>query len=447
MAVLPEYSSPAIDPATADRERSDVLSELEKSLPVSAAGSTVAEFLSSRPHLSAFSTPLLVLDDSALNGNVAQLAAWCADHGVGLAPHGKTTMAPALWQRQLAAGAWGITLANVSQLRVAAAFGVRRMMLANALVDPNGLTWAARLLADRPQTTLLVWADNVDTVAAMDRVLAAAAATRPIDVLVELGGTGGRTGARSIEEADRIAAAVTASDHLRLAGVAGYEGALAHDASAGAIAAVHEYLARLAEFHRGLLAAGTYQTDEIIVTAGGSAYFDDVAEVLGELATEGGGDSPAVRVLVRSGAYIIHDDGFYRTISPLSRAGTPLRSAMHAWARVVSRPEPGLALLDAGKRDIPFDEGLPEPQLVADDLGAPATPLTGAHVSAVNDQHAFLRIRADSTLRVGQVVRLGLSHPCTAFDKWRWIPVVPGETSGAATEADPVVVDLVRTHF
>jgi D-serine deaminase-like pyridoxal phosphate-dependent protein len=148
-------------------------------------------------------------------------------------------------------------------------------------------------------------------------------------------------------------------------------------------------------------------------------------------------------VLLRSGAYAVHDDGFYRGISPLARSGdAPFVSAMHAWARVVSRPEPGLALLDAGKRDVPFDEGLPEPQLAADRLGAPARLLAG-EITAVNDQHAFLRIDPATPLRVGQVVRLGLSHPCTAFDKWRLIPMV----AGADSEADPIVVDLVRTFF
>ena len=114
---------------------------------------------------------------------------------------------------------------------------------------------------------------------------------------------------------------------------------------------------------------------------------------------------------------------------------------MHVWARVVSRPEPGLALLDAGKRDVPFDLGLPEPQLAADTLGGPARPLAG-EITAVNDQHAFLRLDPDTALDVGHVVRLGLSHPCTAFDKWREIPVVDGPD-----EPDPVVVDLVRTYF
>ena len=116
---------------------------------------------------------------------------------------------------------------------------------------------------------------------------------------------------------------------------------------------------------------------------------------------------------------------------------------MHAWARVVSRPEPGLALLDAGKRDVPFDEGLPEPQLAADALGAPTRPLAG-EITAVNDQHAFLRLDPADPLRVGEVVRLGLSHPCTAFDKWRWIPVTDGAGRRPAPSTRP---SCVRTWF
>jgi D-serine deaminase-like pyridoxal phosphate-dependent protein len=413
------------------------LDPLEKALPAAAGGATVGEFLARRPRLSAFATPLLVLDESAIDGNVARMALWCAERGMALAPHGKTTMAPALWERQLAAGAWGISLATPSQVRVALAFGLRRVQLANALVDPVAVAAVSRALDADPALQVLSWVDSVPSVAAMDAVLAQLRPTRPLTVLVELGAPGGRTGARDLPTARAVAAAVAASPHLVLGGVAGYEGALAHDASPAGIGAVRRYLEDLGALHTRLAADGAYRAaEEVIVTAGGSAYFDDVADVLGPLA------GPGVRVVLRSGAYVVHDDGFYRNISPFSRSGdAPLRSAMHAWARVVSRPEPGLALLDAGKRDVPFDEGLPEPQLVADGLGAPARPL-GGDVTAVNDQHAFLRVDPGTPLQVGQVVRLGLSHPCTAFDKWRVIPMVAG-----TGEPDPVVVDLVRTFF
>jgi D-serine deaminase-like pyridoxal phosphate-dependent protein len=150
-----------------------------------------------------------------------------------------------------------------------------------------------------------------------------------------------------------------------------------------------------------------------------------------------------VDLLIRSGAYVIHDDGFYRQISPFSRHGSnPFLAAMVGWARVVSQPEPGLAILDAGKRDLPVDEGLPQPQAIGPVLGAPMTPLDGAAITAVNDQHCYLRFDAGTaTVNIGDVVRLGLSHPCTAMDRWALIPVLAG------VDGDQTVVDLIRTFF
>jgi D-serine deaminase-like pyridoxal phosphate-dependent protein len=181
-----------------------------------------------------------------------------------------------------------------------------------------------------------------------------------------------------------------------------------------------------------------------VVSAGGSSYFDQVAEVLGPL-TAGG-----TRVVLRSGAYIAHDDGYYRNTSPLGAnprtAGDRLVPAMHAWVRITSQPEPGLAIFDAGKRDLPFDNGMPEAQLLRPrDTGEAPRPVDGLTVTRLNDQHGFLQFdpAADPVpVLVGDQLRLGLSHPCTAFDKWGLIPVVDDPDA-----AEPVLVDLVRTFF
>jgi D-serine deaminase-like pyridoxal phosphate-dependent protein len=429
---------------TEPRQRADTrtLSGLEKSIPAAAAGATVSGFLASRPRLSAFSTPLLVLDSAAMDANVARMASWCAARGLGLAPHGKTTMAPALWERQLRAGAWGITVATASQLRVGVAFGVRRLQLANALVDPAALAWLSAALDADPELEVLSWADSTTTVAAMDAALAAVAPARPLTVLVELGAPGGRTGARDRSTARAVADAIGASPFLRLGGVGGYEGALAHDATAPALDVVRSYLEDMAALHTELRGSGAYPGDAV-VTAGGSAYFDVVADVLGPLA------APDTHVQLRSGAYMIHDDGFYRGISPLDGPAREdpdhFESAMHGFVTIVSTPEPGLALFDAGKRDLPFDEGLPTPQAIRGRSAAESAEiLAGAEVTALNDQHGFLRFPAEksASLPVGTVLRLGLSHPCTAFDKWRVIPLIDDHTA-----ADPRVVDLISTYF
>lgn len=428
------------------------LSARDKSFPPSAHGGTLAGFLETAPTRSAFATPLLTLDAAAMAHNVALMADWAQDAGVRLAPHGKTTMAPALWRQLLddrprGAGSWGLTLATAWQAQVARANGVPRILIANEVVDPIGLRWIAGELAAHPDAEILSWADGVDVVRAMEAGLEGIEVARPLPVLVELGGAGGRTGARDRAAARAVAEAVVASPVLVLAGVGGYEGALAHDADASSIARVDAYLTDLAALHRELADAGLYDDggsgSRPVVTAGGSAYFDRVGAVLPPLC-------PDAEVVVRSGAFHIHDDGFYAGISPMGRTigDVPFRSAMHVWARVLSRPEPGLALLDCGRRDASFDEGLPVAQRIAGRADDDAV-LSGSHVSALNDQHMFLRLSEDAVasgaaerLRVGDVVRFGLSHPCTALDKWRLIPVVADVDA-----ADPAVVDAVETIF
>jgi len=323
-------------------------------------------------------------------------------------------------------------------------------MVANSVISPLALRWIADELATESSLQIFVWADSVDTVELMHEALTSHSVEYPdigfrqVEVLVERGGAGGRTGARDESTALRVAKAVAAAATLRLAGVAGYEGALAHESDETSLETVRGYLRDLGALHLRIGALGLYPGDVApIVTAGGSAYFDLVAEVLAPLTANG------ARVVLRSGAYIAHDDGFYRHISPLGAqsrtTGDRLVPAMHGWVRITSQPEPGLALFDAGKRDLPFDEGLPEPQLLRPRTpGQPTRHLRDMVVSQLSDQHGFLRFSPDgpAPVRVGDELRLGLSHPCTAFDKWGLVPVIDDPDS-----PDPLVVDLLRTFF
>lgn len=397
----------------------------DKSFPAAAIGREVAHV---GVPLTEFSTPLFVLDADALAHNIAALASWTAERWLELMPHGKTTMAPGLWRRQLDAGATGITVATGWQADVALRAGVPTVQIANMSLDPALLRRLASHLAEHPEQELVAWADSLAAVEAMEAALPEGAR---VGVLVELGASGGRTGARDEADAVAIAERVAASPTLELRGVAGYEGALAHDRAPESLAAVRRYCDRLVALVERLrpLIEGTPW-----VTAGGSAYFDVVADSFAPLRD--------ARRILRSGAYLVHDDGFYRGISPLDAQRDPdpattLRPAMHGYARVVSQPEPGLALLDAGKRDLPFDEGLPVVLGVAAGLGLQERPIE-AEITALNDQHAFLRWSGESPVAVGDVVRLGLSHPCTAFDKWRLVPIV---------DADGMVTEAVETFF
>lgn len=442
-----------VEPVTLGRQH--------KSFPPASWGRSGADFLAAGHSAADFQTPLLMLDRGAIENNTAVMFDWLGSRGLAIAPHGKTTMSPLLWRQLIDAGAWGISFATVWQVQCARSFGVQRIMLANALVDPVAIRWVAAELAAHPDFEFACWVDSAAAARRISRILTDAATTgidtdaradtdtgirRPVDVIVELGAAGGRTGARTIDEALEVVAAVADSSHLRLVGVGGYEGALAHDRSASGLAAVDAYLDAVVRLHRRLVDDEAYGGRVPIVTAGGSAYFDRVAE---RLAPVLGGEPDGATVVLRSGAFQIHDDGFYRGITPMGTpaGGQPFRSAMHAWVRVVSRPEASLALFDAGKRDLPYDEGMPLARHVVGLSDAESDAiLAGSAVTALNDQHGFLRlgdqVASVDVLPVGSVIRLGLSHPCTAFDKWRLIPVVDDALADA-----PRVVDLVQTWF
>ncbi|OPF71165.1 amino acid deaminase [Streptomyces antioxidans] len=410
-----------------------------KGLPPSAEGLTVGELAAERRSLftGGFTTPVLALSAEALEHNLVAMERYSAAHGLAFAPHGKTSLAPQLFERQLAHGAWGITAAVPTQVRIYRAFGIQRIFLANEVVDAAALHWLAAELDADPDFRFIAYVDSVRGVELMDAALREAGARRPVDVVVELGGgEGARTGVRTEAECAAVADAVAATGTLRLVGVAGYEGEVPKPDGER----VRAWLRRLTALAADFDAAGRFgdvdEVDEVVVSAGGSAWFDAVADVFAELPTL----SRPVLKLLRSGAYVSHDDGHYRHITPFNRVPEEgeLHPAFRLWAQVVSRPEPGQAFLNAGKRDAAYDLDMPEPQLIRSARDATTRPATGLTITALSDQHAWVSVADDTPLEVGDWVALGLSHPCTSFDKWQLIPVA---------ESNGTVTDYIRTFF
>ena len=426
---------------------STALTELEKTpIPPTAKGFgpyaaqqtlSAASLARDRPrlHSGRFSFPLLTLRESALTHNVRGMADYCAEAGVLLAPHGKTMMAPQLAAQQVAAGAWAISVATISQLQIYHAFGFTRLLLANELVDPAGIGWLAGQLRSDPALEVHCYVDSLAGVELLDDVLGRCDPGRRLPVLIELGHAGGRTGARSSTTALQVARAAASTRTLDVAGVAGYEGGLGHHADPATLAAVRSYCEELCR-----LATRLGETEivegEPLVSAGGSAFFDVVVSTL----TAAAEPRSAPRVVLRSGAYLTHDHGFYRGISPTGRqatGGLTLRPALELWAPVLSRPEPTLVLLQMGRRDVSFDEGLPVPLRIRRRDGR-QTDASATHVTALNDQHGYLEVPAGLEVAAGDLVSLGISHPCTTFDKW---PVI------AVVDDDDRVIDVVHTFF
>ena len=384
--------------------------------------------------------PLAVLRRSALEHNLSWMREFCAQRGISLAPHGKTTMSPQLYHRQLAAGAWAISFATVYQAGIGVSHGVRRVLIANQVLQAADLDGLAHLLSTCEGLEAMFLVDSLEQIEQIERWRAQRTSPVVFSVLLELGLAGQRTGCRSHEQALAVAQRVHSSPALRLVGIESYEGGLVtcdHEHDAQAVAALMQRLQAVAQ---ACDAAGWFECDEVLITAGGSALFDLVARDLRPRLSR-----PA-RGVLRSGCYLTHDHVQYRQLlrcvgERLQLART-LEPALEVLSVVQSVAEPGLAHLSMGKRDVSYDRDLPVPLWRAEQGDTQTRPVPSHwQVVALNDQHAHLRYDAARPShehpRVGHIVGSGISHPCTTFDKWRWMPVV---------DDDYRVVDAITIH-
>jgi D-serine dehydratase len=380
------------------------------------------------------SLPTAVLYLEKLRHNLDWMRKFIDAYGVRLAPHGKTTMSPLLFEMQLDSGAWGITLATAHQTAVAHAHGVGRVLMANQLVGRENMAIVARLLRD-PDFEFYCLVDSVANIDQLGHAFSGLA--KPLPVLLELGAKSGRTGVRDEEQLHAVLGALSRwSGVLALSGVEIYEGVLSDEAS------IRAFLERAVEVTRRLIAEERFRRAPVILSGAGSAWYDVVA---GVFSAANLGDS--VEIVLRPGCYLTHDVGAYRQAQERILRQDPIAHKMHAglvpalhvWAYVQSIPESDQAIVALGKRDAAFDAGLPVPALHYRPADVAPKPVpTHWSITRIMDQHAFLQIAAGDDLRIGDMIAFDISHPCLTFDKWRTLPIV---------DSDYNVVDMAQTFF
>jgi D-serine dehydratase len=380
------------------------------------------------------SLPAAVLYDDKIQHNLRWMRQFMDAYGARLAPHGKTSMAPRLFQMQLEAGAWGITLATAHQTRVAYEHGVRRVLMANQLIGKSNMRIVSRLLRD-PQFEFYCL---IDSAAQIDQLGAFfSAAGQQLNVLIELGVMGGRAGVRDDVQLQSVVDALGRwSGSIDLCGVELYEGVLGDEAS------IRAFLQRAVRVTQKLLAERRFARTPALLSGAGSAWYDVVAEEF--CAAKFGG---AVEIVLRPGCYITHDVGAYRTAQQRILANNPiarglhdgLLPALHVWAYVQSIPEVDRAIIGMGRRDAAFDSGLPVPALhYRPGNAAPVPAPQHWSVTKLMDQHAYLQLAPADDVRVGDMIGFDIAHPCLTFDKWRVLPLL---------NADFDVIDLIQTYF
>jgi D-serine dehydratase len=388
-----------------------------------------------------FPAPVAVIRESALRTNIDLMRQYTLSAGVRLAPHGKTTMSPQLFDMQLAAGAWGITCATGAHLRVYRRFGVPRIIMANQLLDADSVRFVAQELAADPGFEFFGIVDSVAGARQYHDVLSQLPRGRALNLLLEVGAVGGRTGVRTVDDALLVAREVARlGDSLRLAGIEAFEGIFPGSPQEAEVT-VEAFMKQVSEVARRCDAEQLFGNDTIVLTAGGSAYFDQVVKALGSLRL-----SRPTNVILRSGCYITHDHGTYAAALHRLRerstetifAQKSFEPALELWTTVQSLPEQGLAIVALGKRDVSFDMGLPVPLKRHRPGSAAPLDLRGkAEIVRLNDHHGYLKFTG-LDLAVKDRIAFGISHPCTTFDRWQYLYRVDDRYD---------IVSIVRTFF
>jgi D-serine dehydratase len=380
------------------------------------------------------SLPSAVLYRDKLEHNLAWMQRFMDAYKVRLAPHGKTTMAPRLFEMQLKSGAWGITLANAHQTMVAHAHGVDRVLMANQLVGKQNMEMIAALLAD-PKFEFYCLVDSAAGVDLLGEFFSARGLR--LNLLLELGVMGGRCGVRDDAQLLAVLDALSRwSKTVQLCGVESYEGVLKEESE------IRAFMQRACTVTRTLLERKAFARVPALLSGAGSAWYDVVAE---EFAAARFGD--AVEIVLRPGCYLTHDVGSYEIQQKRILASNPIaremRSglvpALHVWAYVQSIPENELAVVGIGRRDAAFDSGLPAPALhFRPGTDHPHACPADWETTKIMDQHAYLKIAAGDNVRVGDMVGFNIAHPCLTFDKWRTLPILDEHYN---------MVDVVQTYF
>ena len=393
-----------------------------KGFPIDSYGKTLEQFLATKPNLftANFQFPIMVLKESAVKNNIAQMMSFCNSVNAQLAPHVKTTMSPQLAQMQVAAGATALTVANFWQGSIFLKYGFKNLIIANEVLDPTAIAEIAKINKQK-QAEIIFY---VDSILALEIIQKFTPLAGEQNLFIEIGAENGRGGVRELSLVEQLAQRIKADQRLNLIGVTGFEGAVP-DAARG-----RRGERKISKFCQKIVAAAElaypYKSDQpFVISAGGSAYFDIVARELNKF------EKPR-RLLLRSGGYITHDHKYYEEIYPFASTDRSFQPAIEVWGQVISKPERDFGVLNLGKRDIGNDLHNPIPIKSYDGQ----VKSFSAVIEKLNDQHGYLRGKQEFSL--AQLIGLGISHPCTTFDKWGLIPLV---------NDDYDLIDCMQTFF
>lgn len=346
-------------------------------------------------------TPAAVLDLDAFDRNVGRMVERALAAGLALRPHAKSHKCATLAHRQIAAGAVGICCAKLAEAEAMAAAGVGRILVTSPIAGTASATRAARLAADLPDFRIVV--DHVDGVAEL-----AAAATAPIQVIIDIDVGLGRTGVHDATQAADVARAIAGRPNLIFLGLQGYGGQWQHMKGANARAdAVAAGMARMTDAIAAVRAVGLVPR---IITGGGTGTFaaDAAQGILNE---------------IQPGSFAFMDRDYREALE-----GDPdgaFEQALTVETSVITTNHPRWVTIDGGLKAFSTDGPLPQ---------ALDARFSDCAFRFFGDEHGLLmRPTDDAPVPRGTRVTFAPGHIDPTLDRYSVLHLVQGD----------VLVDIV----
>jgi D-serine deaminase-like pyridoxal phosphate-dependent protein len=357
------------------------------------------------PILDQLDTPCIVVDMEKTERNIRRMAEAAKAANVRLRPHAKTHKLPLLANKQIEAGAVGVTAAKVSEAEALADGGVPDIFIAYPLIDQSKIERAIRL---SERIRLIV---GVDSLEGAQRLSAEALRLgHTLEVRLEVD-TGLRRTGIPFDQAVRLARDIAQLEGLNLSGIYTFRGALLDGSPTmdTQTAGLQEgrMMVRLAEEIRG---EGIPIRD---VSAGSTPTGVYAAQVEG--VTE-----------IRPGTYIYQD----RMTAKFGVCSLD-DCAAYVLCTVVSRPAEGYAVIDGGSKTFATDVQPMVAPLYLQGFGH-ILEAPDALLERMSEEHGMLRLEAHHTLKPGDKIRIIPNHICSTINLHNEIYLVYGNRVEAA---------------
>ncbi len=329
-------------------------------------------------------TPCVLVDLDVLERNIERMARFAVAQGVTLRPHAKSHKTLGVAERQRAAGCTGLTVAKLDEADAFLAAGFDDLFIANEVVGED--KWR-RLVALQQRGQVAIGIDSPEAADGLNAVASAEGVAVP--VLIEVDSGLGRAGVLPGDPVLQLAQHLSRLRHLRPRGVFTHAGHAYGAASPEEVARIGraegEVLVETAELLR------THGIQCEVVSVGSTPTAMHAGAVVG--VTE-----------IRPGNYV-----FFDRMQVALGVAALADCALTVLARVISRPKPHRAVLDAGSKTFALDRGAHSMEAVA---GYGEDCQHGLILQRLSEEHAVIE-NADQSIHVGQRVRVVPNHACT----------------------------------